>query len=652
MAVVERVGQQGWLLPFPNQANLSQALASSCTHYVHGQDPRSLQLACSAGADGAPMTTVLHSPMKLSPFQVNSNFLLTVMAPSFVTSSRVCFAVRPPIPIRSPPQCRIAVMPSLILRLPIHPTLMTVWTRDAVAAEILAGAHLIVYHGLLLRIPPKWLEQHPGGALSILHFVGRDATDEIDSYHPDPVLKSIRKYQVGTVELPWKPLLPPVMSGWVRTDTKTWFKEAQTHRKGATQILLIQNRTESLDAPTRDQIEPPTSTLSLEDQTRHSDAYKVLHKRVRDAGLYNTRYISGYGPEIARYTLLAGISFYAYRHGWFITSALFLGLFWQQLTFVAHDLGHVSVTHSWTIDRLLGIAIADFIGGLSIGWWVDNHNIHHLVPNHPTHDPDIEHLPFLAISPVFFESIWSSYYKRVLFFDRFSSFFVRFQHNLFYIILLLARFNLYANSYPFLIRKALDTRRTRGGRWAWALEVLGIGVFWTWFTMVLRGTGSWKAGFLYLLVSHVAAAPVHIQVRTQYLPLYTSNAKDQIVLSHFSMSTTDMGPTECFADRQLRTTSDVICSDDIGWIHGGLHLQVTHHLFPRLPRHNLRAASMMVKEFAREQDLVYAEFGWVSGNQDVLGVLRNVADQVKIMGKVAHAEALEASERLTAKAGH
>lgn len=113
----------------------------------------------------------------------------------------------------------------------------------------------------------------------------------------------------------------------------------------------------------------------------------------------------------------------------------------------------------------------------------------------------------------------------------------------------------------------------------------------------------------------------------------------QIVLSHFSRSTADLGPTESFVDRQLRTTSDVICDPSIEFIHGGLHLQVTHHLFPRLPRHNLRAASLLVKDFAKEEGLEYAEFKWIDGNREVLGVLKSIADQVKILVLVADNEA-------------
>lgn len=111
------------------------------------------------------------------------------------------------------------------------------------------------------------------------------------------------------------------------------------------------------------------------------------------------------------------------------------------------------------------------------------------------------------------------------------------------------------------------------------------------------------------------------------------------------MSTEDLGVVESFPHRQLRTTSDVICHPSLQFLHGGLHLQVTHHLFPRLPRHNLREASKLVKQFAEEQDLKYAEFGFVEGNQDIIGVLKGVADQVKIMGKVASAEAREAVEK-------
>lgn len=196
-----------------------------------------------------------------------------------------------------------------------------------------------------------------------------------------------------------------------------------------------------------------------------------------------------------------------------------------------------------------------------------------------------------------------------------------------------ARFNLYRLSYVHIFTRAFQPKRAKGGRWAWWLEVAGLCVFWSWYGAVLYGCGSWQRALAYLVVSHVVTSPLHVQ----------------IVLSHFSMSTEDLGPFESFPHRQLRTTSDVVCPSWLDFIHGGLHLQATHHLFPRMPRHNLRKASEMVKQFAKEEGLVYAEFKFVEGNQEVLGVLRSVAEQARILAKVANAEAIEAVDRKIAQ---
>ena len=48
-----------------------------------------------------------------------------------------------------------------------------------------------------------------------------------------------------------------------------------------------------------------------------------------------------------------------------------------------------------------------------------------------------------------------------------------------------------------------------------------------------------------------------------------------------------------------------------------------------------------MKEFAKERGLVYAEFGFKEGNGEVIGVLRGVAEQVAIVGRVADAEVRE-----------
>ncbi|KAF8269359.1 fatty acid/sphingolipid desaturase [Lactarius quietus] len=447
-------------------------------------------------------------------------------------------------------------------------------TREQVAQRILNGEYLFILNGNLISVPHTWLSSHPGGALAILHFVGRDATDEVEAYHPSHVLKKMLAFSQGPVQLSedgWVPLLPPIFTGWFRKlapdGSLQWHNEATPDYSSSlsSQILLLKSTDASLrSGPSLASIQPPATTLSLKRQSQHSAAYKQLHKRVVDAGLYQTPYISGYGPEVARYVFFALSSFLLYRSQWFFLSAVSLGALWHQLVFFCHDLGHVGFTHNWQKDRLLAIFLADFIGGVSIRWWVDNHNVHHtfkVVTNHPSHDPDIQHLPFFAITPAFFKSLYSSYYKRELTFDRFAQSVITAQHRLFYIIMSLARFNLYRLSYLHLWITRREPSKARGGRWAWWLEVFALCGFFVWYGGVVRGCGSWQKCLMYLLV--------------------------------------------------------------------------THHLFPRLPRHNLKEASYLVKEFAKEQGLEYAEFGFLAGNSEVQSTLRGVADQFRIMKMVA-----------------
>lgn len=62
-------------------------------------------------------------------------------------------------------------------------------------------------------------------------------------------------------------------------------------------------------------------------QQRVVNRYRALHQQIRDEGLYNCRYVE-YGKEMLRYTTLFACFLFALHHGWYMTSAVFLGLFW------------------------------------------------------------------------------------------------------------------------------------------------------------------------------------------------------------------------------------------------------------------------------------------------------------------------------------
>ena len=78
---------------------------------------------------------------------------------------------------------------------------------------------------------------------------------------------------------------------------------------------------------------------------------------------------------------------------------------------------------------------------------------------------------------------------------------------------------------------------------------------------------------------------------------------------------------------------DVDCPPWLDWIHGGLQFQAIHHLFPRVPRHNLRNAQGMVQEFCNDVGIPYALYGFADGNKQVIGRLAEVSRQAAILRK-------------------
>ncbi|CAN0302424.1 unnamed protein product, partial [Scytosiphon promiscuus] len=59
-------------------------------------------------------------------------------------------------------------------------------------------------------------------------------------------------------------------------------------------------------------------------------------------------------------------------------------------------------------------------------------------------------------------------------------------------------------------------------------------------------------------------------------------------LGHNGMATYDADARPDFWKLQVTTTRNVTSTPFVDWFCGGLQYQVDHHLFPQIPRHNLR----------------------------------------------------------------
>jgi len=225
-------------------------------------------------------------------------------------------------------------------------------TRDQIKTNIALG-HVLVLHRSFVYKLNSWLSKHPGGELAILHFVGRDATDEIEAYHPESVIKQMRPFIIGQVVpdewedektgVGWRPLNPPVQIGlWpmpalddnIQSETLDSVAETSTglavldhtlgdsnpqsrthpsdnlptiHHASSSGLTRLDERLRALEPS----LDPPEEALqegydlSLARQKHLSNSYRVLHDKIRAAGLYSApRPFYGYGPDLIRYSVL------------------------------------------------------------------------------------------------------------------------------------------------------------------------------------------------------------------------------------------------------------------------------------------------------------------------------------------------------------
>ena len=570
----------------------------------------------------------------------------------------------------------LASLVSLVMEAEKRPR--KILSRSQIIDLISEGKVIVIYENSVLNLTP-WIKRHPGGELAVHHMVGRDATDEMNAYHSDESIGIFKRYKIGELESKsWENLLPPIQGGIYskgnynssrsklesKLDKDSSNSNSETENfsdssisdveistkenKGVgytplvkpvvpqNQMVTKENKeilfpiiTEDIkkkvirdpkilmnnydnELSQNDVMQLPS--LDYKTQRLLRDKYVTIHEDIIRMGLYDCNYWD-YVREVVKIgsLFLYSLSFLKLNH--LFLSALFMGMAWHQGTFIAHDAGHVSITHNYQLDNLFGMLIADFFGGLSLGWWKRNHNVHHLITNDPVHDPDIQHLPFFAVSVRLFQNVYSTYYERILPFDKFAQFLIPFQQYLYYPILCFGRFNLYRLSWTHLIKG----EGPRHGKAAWFryFELVGLSFFFYWFFYVLvfkTIEGGWNR-FNYVMISHIATMLVHVQ----------------ITLSHFAMSTSDLGVSESFPSRQLRTTMDVDCPKWLDFLHGGLQFQAIHHLFPRLPRHNLRTAQPFVIKFCEDVGLSYSIYGFGEGNDIIIGKLADIGKQCSII---------------------
>jgi fatty acid desaturase len=305
---------------------------------------------------------------------------------------------------------------------------------------------------------------------------------------------------------------------------------------------------------------------------RGSD-YAILSRQVRQAGLLDRRprYYTWKITLTATALVLGWTAFAVVGDSWWqVGVAVFLAIAFAQIAFLGHDAGHSQVFRSRRSNDLLGVACGNLGTGLSYGWWNGKHNRHHAHPNTEDADPDIM-ISVLAFSAA--KARAGRGIRRLIF---------RYQAYLFIPMLFLEAVGLHASSIRAVTRPGCRNR-------AWEATLLGAH-----FAAYL--------GAVFFVLSP-AKAVVFILVQQGLLGFYLGCS---FAPNHKGMPVLAASDKTDFLRRQVLTSRNVRG----GWLTdfalGGLNYQIEHHLFPSMPRPNLRRAQALVATYCADQGVPYA----------------------------------------------
>jgi len=319
---------------------------------------------------------------------------------------------------------------------------------------------------------------------------------------------------------------------------------------------------------------PPVARREQPPASPGSD-YAQLSRLVRTAGLLRRRrgyYSVKIGVNLL--LLLGGwtVFFLLGRSWWQMLVAVFLGLMFTQTGFIGHDAGHRQISGSKRADDLIGRIHGNLLIGLSYGWWTSKHNRHHSHPNQVGRDPDIGGRA-VAFTPDQARARgglgrWLAGYQAWLFFP----------------MLLLEGLHLHVAG----VRTLLGRQRT--------------GV------KVVEGTllAAHIIGYLaavFLVLSPVQAV-AFLLIQQGVFGLYLGCS---FAPNHKGMAMFGEDEKVDFLRRQVVTSRNIRGSWFTDFALGGLNYQIEHHLFPSMPRPNLRRSQPLIEAFCQQRDVPYCQ---------------------------------------------
>ena len=322
--------------------------------------------------------------------------------------------------------------------------------------------------------------------------------------------------------------------------------------------------------------------------------FTELVREVREARLLERRhgyYWTQIGVHVAAFVAI-WIAFFWIGNSWLqVVLAAALGVLVTQFGFLGHDAAHRQLFSSAAWNAWTARILAGGFAGLSYAWWRTKHNRHHKSPNLEGYDPDIGP-GAIAFTPSIVAQRTSG----------FAGWFVRRQGWLFFPLLTLEGLNLHIAS----IRAGCD--RASGQPWQRTELVLVVGRLTAYVAVVAT-----------FLPVGKAVAFLAVQLAVFGFCLGASFAP-----AHKGMPIIPPTMKLDFLRRQVMVSRNVRGNPVVDWAMGGLNYQIEHHLFPSMPRCNLKRAQPLVRAHCEQLGIDYMEVGLFRSYAIVVDYLNNV----------------------------
>jgi fatty acid desaturase len=345
-----------------------------------------------------------------------------------------------------------------------------------------------------------------------------------------------------------------------------------------------------------------TSTQDVQPTTaerpRGSD-FARLTKELKTAGLLDRRR-GYYALRMAINGVLLGaiaVTFVLLGDSWWqMLLAVAMAVASTQLAFIGHDAGHRQIFRSRRNNDVVG-HLHGSLTGISYQWWVAKHNRHHANPNHEGQDPDIE-IHALAFSRA------QAHGKRGVY-----GWITKHQAFLFFPLLLAEAAVLRLSGLVALFRKELRNPWREA-----ALQIVPLAAY-----LVA----------VFLVLSPLKAV-VFIAVHQGLMGVYLGCS---FAPNHKGMPIIAEGQRLDHLHKQVLTSRNVTGGRWVDALLGGLNHQIEHHLYPHMPRPNLRRAQPVVENFCARQGIPYSKTTMVRSYAEVLRHLHDAGAPLRGTGR-------------------